>query len=1065
MDSKPRLGRASSFRQGGLTSTPTRDDKDEDGPEKGGHSLRKRARVNYATEQIEDEVVVPNSTSTTARAKKRKLDAFDDIEPVYGPRPKRRGVSVGADTPSTRRRNPSRKSTEIAAYREHAFDDNYDDDHDDDIQDTIEVGLSQTDSSDESIEDEEEADNEAKDEEKDDTQKVEHHLSSEQQAQTTDKAEPNSTATATINEAPAVSKPEEVVKPSGEQQLAQEEVQSTSDNQTKVDAEDQAVDPTKQLQDESAHSLNQAGDGIAPSSPTPSSPVSPKPIPLSPQITPTKVEGAPAAEPTPEPTNHGAAASTDDATKDEANVEQHQPPPASPEQPPETLPSIVEPTGPVDTKDNNIIEDSIHQLDKAQPTSDERPDSMKMEVEANPATNGNVATSEDAKPPAQHSEAEVQETLPINGEATAASPTPSLGPPSPAAVDQAPSEPVEESEPAAIATDNNAADNDNTVVAEESRSALVNSTSFTVNQNLGRWAHLAPFIEGEYTVYPEKAVRPDEDDAASEDQSQEDKDGSKDPNDVAAAGEDNDETPATGFATEDPTPAQNTPLRPSPTRDALEAAGPNSPLIPGEEPEDAESSESQEPPEKSKHYRYRKLNEPEQFINEIEKFADMNTADLYEMLDAVNDCLVSWEHEFVSLGKVIDDYENASRRRIADAKFEAKTRNLSQHGVSFEEPEFVVKGYKAKEKERLTETRYLQSQDRIMAAAYGFEYDPHPSKIGRQNPETQQAGITTRGRSLRNQPRQTAKATEADGVMGKRQRKPVQLFDPAPLEGSRSSTPVPTKGRRRKNAYADAEDAPVSFTSSFQGDFNSDVETTPSGRRKRATRGKAAAPRIVEDRAPTPALQYAQAQEEQTKTGGRRGRPKASKVEEVDSVRPSIESEPQPEPVPTRMLTLKIPKGTPLPGGPSSAITDNGESRPSTANSDSTAHTVESSYSLRPKRQKRFRDEPSDNEAVAEDQPKKKKRVILKKNSSPDELAGIDMPQGTLVPGLSQNGTQPSKPSKSKTAQQKEDQSRTGTPMSQPTTDGGDDQPKDYSTMTKSEKMSASMRSKHSVAT
>jgi hypothetical protein len=636
-----------------------------------------------------------------------------------------------------------------------------------------------------------------------------------------------------------------------------------------------------------------------------------------------------------------------------------------------------------------------------------------------------------------------------------------MNPPSPAAVEQAPSEPVEELKPAAIA-----AENDNAAGSEEPQAALAGPVSFTANEKVGRWAQFTPFIEGEYTVYPEKAVRPDDDDAASEDQSQEDKDGSKDSNDAAVAGEENDETPATGFATEEPTPAQNTPLRPSPVPDALETAGPNSPVIPGEEPEEAESSESQEPPEKTKHYRYRKLNEPELFINEIEKFGDMNTSDLYEMLEAANDCLVAWEHEYVGLGKLIDDYENASRRRIADAKFEAKTRNLSQHGVSFEEPEFVVKGYKAKEKERLTETRYLQSQDRIMAAAYGFEYDPHPSKIGRQNPETQQAGITTRGRSLRNQPRQTAKATEADGVMGKRQRKPVQTYDPAPLEGSRSTTPVPTKGRRRKNANADAEEAAAAFTSSFHSDLNSDVELTPSGRRKRATRGKAAAPRIVEGRASTPAALYAQvqpAQEEQTKTSGRRGRPKASKVEEVDSVRPSIESESQPEPVPTRMLTLKIPKGTPLPGGPSSAITDNGESRPSTANSDSTTNTVESSYSLRPKRQKRFRDEPSDNEVVAESQPKKKKtRVILKKNSSPDELAGIDMPQGTLVPGLNQNGTQTNKAAKTKAAHQKEDQSRTGTPMSQPTTDGGDDQPKDYSTMTKSEKMSASMRSKYS---
>ncbi|KAL6837132.1 hypothetical protein V8C40DRAFT_4643 [Trichoderma camerunense] len=62
-------------------------------------------------------------------------------------------------------------------------------------------------------------------------------------------------------------------------------------------------------------------------------------------------------------------------------------------------------------------------------------------------------------------------------------------------------------------------------------------------------------------------------------------------------------------------------------------------------------------------------------------------------------------------------------------------------------------------------------------------------------------GIMTRGQFLRNQPKPAAEATEADEVTGKRQCKPVQLFDSATQDVSRSSIPEPiTRPRRRKIA-------------------------------------------------------------------------------------------------------------------------------------------------------------------------------------------------------------------------------------------------------------------------
>lgn len=351
----------------------------------------------------------------------------------------------------------------------------------------------------------------------------------------------------------------------------------------------------------------------------------------------------------------------------------------------------------------------------------------------------------------------------------------------------------------------------------------------------GRWSYLTPYIDGEYVTYPEKKARTDDETAGDEaipEDKDVDKDADKEVNDIEPLMDDNDDTPdPSGFEAQ--TPALNTPLRGSPAPDSSDPTASNSPAPAGDDGDEGDVSESQEPPESRRHFRYRKLRDPEEYVSIIENYEDMSTAELYEVLEAINVSLVQWQSEWTDLGKVVDDHENSLRRRLADSKYESKTRNLAQHGVNHEEPDFAVKGYKAKEKELMSETRYLQGQDRIMAATYGFEYDPHPSKIGRQNPETQQVGIMTRGRSLRNQPRQTVKASEADEVTGKRQRKPVQHFDPATENASRSSTPVPTRCRRRRNVNAADDDAHVAFGSSFNGDGNSDAESAAKSRRRR----------------------------------------------------------------------------------------------------------------------------------------------------------------------------------------------------------------------------------------
>uniref|UniRef100_A0A8H7TJL0 Uncharacterized protein n=1 Tax=Bionectria ochroleuca TaxID=29856 RepID=A0A8H7TJL0_BIOOC len=560
---------------------------------------------------------------------------------------------------------------------------------------------------------------------------------------------------------------------------------------------------------------------------------------------------------------------------------------------------------------------------------------------------------------------------------------------------------------------------------------------------VGRWSHLTPYVDGEFTSYPEKRER-SEDDDGSEDPSQEN---TKEANDPDVVADDNDDLPDVG-ASELPTGALNTPTRGSPVPESLNIETSNSPAPANDDADDAEITEPQEPLERALRFKYRKLRNADDFISVIDNYESMKTEDLYEMLQAINVSLVEWQDEWSQLGKVVDDFENASRRRIADSKYESRTRNLNQHGINFEEPDFAVKGYKAKEREIMSETRYLQQQDRTMAASYGFEYDPHPSKIGRQNPETQQAGVTTRGRALRNQPRQTAKATETDGVTGKRQRKPVQLFDPTTQDISRSSTPAPTRGKRRKlNENDDAQSMP---TSSFNEDGISDVETTPNTRRRRGPRAKNASSKFD-----GPSSQGQDQREEPPKSTGRRARNKIFAPEdELDKPRHYDEIDGQDESKPRRLLTLKIPKGTTI-SDTASTIEDNGDLRPSTASSDSTTHTVESSYSFRPKRQKRFRDEPDNGDEPAQAPAKKRGR-----RNNVDNRGDYTMGEGSSLPSENTANAGTGRKAPKIKVMRPTQESRNGTPTSQPTTEGGDDQPKDYRAMTKSEKMSASMKNR-----
>ncbi|KAJ4164775.1 hypothetical protein LMH87_006437 [Akanthomyces muscarius] len=1023
---------------------------DKDSPQKGGHTLRRRARVDYTFEHIDDEVVVPSSTSST-RTRKRKSDNSYDSEEVNAQNIGRRRASLDADTPSSRRRNPARKSSaEVATYIEEP------DEEEGNVQDTIEVEVTG------SLSD------------------GDHPTSAAPVSRS-----PNATGQDPQPPKSAMVPSAELERPAEDSSLASNAKENSSRWRIKIMPQ---KGPRIRLTHKSPGSNSRdssPSEAVAPASAepersalgeTPGKAETSTAVPDAAKSEPQDEDGekpekqllqeasaAPNgagsnAEEADEPEKiNGMAVSEQSSTQQtlDADVAQEESKAVSAKEEAVDETAALDGGANRDTPITHLDADAVEkpegqdnaatsasaidapQKDVAKPSSpssqvqkqlDESPNEATVGVKMDPDVEGDADVEDaddDGKPGDEPMEDEPQ-----------AEPAEISNTPTPASeIKEAPASLQAGSDTAMEGIVATKPERKPCPPQDLAPPALVSRPQPTP---AGRWAYLTPYVDGEYVTYPEKKESSPEEETPTDEPMPEDKDADKDSNGMEPIVDDNEDAPDASQL-EVPTPALNTPTRGSPVPESMEPTASNSPAQAADEADDGDVSDSDDV-EVRRFFRYRKLRDPEDFVSAIEKFEDMSTTDLYELVGAMNVSLVQWQTEWTSLGKIVDDYENALRRRLADSKYESRTRNLHQHGINYEEPEFVVKGYKAKEKEIMSETRYLQGQDRIMAAAYGFEYDPHPSKIGRQNPETQQAGIMTRGRSLRNQPRQTAKATETDEVTGKRTRKPVQLFDPAAQDISRSSTPVPTRGKRRRNGNGDDD----MVTSSFNGDATSDVDEPPSRtKRRRAGRPQTSAPNMGDD---SGASQDPSQDADETARPSRRGRHRAAIRYDDGFAEQEVDDEQHPKLPKRHILTLKIPRGKNF-SEPSSAITDNGDSRPSTADSESSSHTAESSYSFRPKRQKRFRDE-EEAEAAGQGPPKKRGRRV-----TDDAGSMAAFPTGDVSPAAAR------KTPKIKVVRAAQTQaSRTGTPSSV----GGDaDEPrKDYKLMTKSEKMSASMKSR-----
>lgn len=1002
------------------------EDDGEGGPSKGGHSLRKRTRVNYKFEQIEDQPVVPNSSSVPRGSRKSVANAIDD---AFATNPKARRHSFEPDTPSSRRRNTSsRRSQEITTYH-------HDHDEDEDpARDTIEVGIIQSDS-------------DGSDEES--SQHSPHRSvsspnvmpSSEHMAQESGLIQEPKLEH--ISPRPEFKRIRAIRKPSQEPLPEPSTVTSpkVADAPTaELPSPDEAA---KQLQEEAV---------AGPAGPTESLAANSgvlEPVHKAAAENPASAATISAPAPAPE-------ATTSDDNQTRTVIDSNDDQVESPKVPPftfsmvdspaeETFPAFngavithgaigdqsdgfksptVEPSGlNGDDQDSLIVDDKVE--------IPEEPKEVILELQT---ANALQETIPQVKSP---------EMKPIEPQEAAITPL----------ALSAATTPRKATDPLRTAVRN--------MIRGLPQPPKMLRPSKPQPTPTGRWSGLTPYIDGEYLSYPERT-------AVSEDgrTSNDDKGSDKDSQGMEPMVEDNEDVPDVNMA-DLATPALNTPTRGSPAPDVLDSTTVNSPMPAVEDTDEVDTAETQEPTETKRCYDYRKLRDADEFINAIGSPEKMSTEDLHEVLEAVSVSLVQWQTEFAELGKIVDDHENAQRRREADSKYQGRLRN-NHRNVNYEEPDLVLKGYRVKQTELFTSNKYLQSQDRLQAILYGFEYDPHPTKIGNQDPESQQSGIVTRGRSLRNQPKQTAKASEADEVTGKRQRKPAQLFDPAATQDvSRANTPVPGpgpgRGRRRRDNNDEGDDLRPAV--SFDEDANSDAEGGVRTRRKRGPQPKQKT--SVFEGSSTDALVGGNTQS--PSKGGRRGRPKqlqqpTEQAAPYEGAYPFHYFEQPPQNSQSthqwgRKLTLKLPPGLPF-------TPHNGESRPGspTAGSDQSSHTAESSYSFRPKRQKRFRDEPDDLDDF-KGPPKKRGKRVSNADEADLPLNGVeqmdvmmrDLPAGSPV--SQENYFAERRPMKIKLvkhAAPEPDRTAASTPGSNP------EENKDYKAMTKSEKMSASMKSKSS---
>ncbi|RBQ86409.1 hypothetical protein VDGD_06274 [Verticillium dahliae] len=548
------------------------------------------------------------------------------------------------------------------------------------------------------------------------------------------------------------------------------------------------------------------------------------------------------------------------------------------------------------------------------------------------------------------------------------------------------------------------------------------------------WSHLTPYVEGEVVLHPEPTMQvataggegdvdedgdaPDgdgegnddeqeaadkNDAAANDDADQYEDEADRDDGDKSASQtvqpEEDNSLQADGLADVDSgaaTPLPQTPRVGSPVSASAQQTGANTPSAGEDKSKAAVASAGIQ--RMRKQFRFPKLSDPAHYREYVKDHRNMSTEELWAFLAHVNTTLLVWQEEWQKCGRQVDDAENAKRREIQDAEYEKKTANLSQFAKvdSYVEKDFDTRGYRAPIKEKEQGTFHQRWQDRVEAMAYGYEYDPHPSKIGQQDPIAQRDGIMA-GRQLRSQPQQTAKAAEGDAdglvVTGKRSRNPPKLYEGMLQDDVRSATPanqaaaaatvvkpiLKRRGRPPLNPHPEDVYHP-----------NEDEDSAPKnkpGPKKRGPKGKR--PAAADTEADTPASDLAQVPPKRKR--GRQPKivvaePESDAADPEDTVPEELD-----EPLPKRARTTRkrgknarMTSSRPI--SSETVVDSSDESRPTTSSSNATISDDGSTYSFRQnKRQRTSRGEAQDDEEIVEavQPPKKKTRINFKASTRP----------------------------------------------------------------------------------